>query len=75
MLATFAERARYRVLSEMEEELLKVSEVAERLRVAESTVRGWITRGEVRAIRLPGGVYRIPRAEVERLLSQGLGES
>jgi len=49
-------------------ELLKVSEVAKRLRVAESTVRGWIARGDVRAVRLPGGVYRIPEEELERLL-------
>jgi excisionase family DNA binding protein len=52
----------------MDEELLKVSEVAKLLRVAESTVRGWIVRGEVPAVRLPGGVYRIRREDVEKLL-------
>ena len=42
-------------------------ELAELCRVHVSTVRRWIANGSVTAIRLPGGMYRIPGAEVERL--------
>ena len=44
-----------------------VEELAELSRVHVSTVRRWIARGSVKAIRLPGGQYRIPAAEIERL--------
>lgn len=44
-------------------------EVAEVCRVHVATVRRWIVNGQVWAIRLPGGNYRIPQAEVERLRS------
>ena len=42
-------------------------ELAEICRVHVSAVRRWITTGRLRAIRLPGGMYRISPAEVERL--------
>jgi excisionase family DNA binding protein len=44
-----------------------VEEVATLFRVHISTVRRWINLGRVQAIRLPGGVYRIPKAAVDRL--------
>ena len=44
-----------------------VEEFAELFRVHVSTARRWIAQGSVRAIRLPGGQYRIPAAEIERL--------
>lgn len=42
-------------------------EVAELCRVHVSTVRRWIAQGQVEAIRLPGGTYRIRAEEVSRL--------
>ena len=50
------------------EDLLTTVEVAAMLRIHPSSVRRWIERGEVEAIQLPGGRYRVPRSEVERLL-------
>lgn len=46
---------------------LTPEELAEICRVHVSTVRRWINTGRLQAIRLPGGMYRIPTAEVERL--------
>ncbi len=46
---------------------LTAEELAQIFRVHISTVWRWIRLGQVRAIRLPGGNYRIPQDEVERL--------
>ena len=45
----------------------KVEEVAALFRVHISTVRRWIALGSIRAIRLPGGAYRVPVEEVDRI--------
>lgn len=47
---------------------LTVQQVADIAQVQDETVRNWIKRGWVTAIQLPGGSYRIPRCEVDRLL-------
>jgi excisionase family DNA binding protein len=52
----------------MSEELLKTRDVAKLLNVAHSTVTRWIRLGQIRYVKLPGGTYRIPREEVEKLL-------
>jgi excisionase family DNA binding protein len=54
----------------MNERVLKVPEVAERLRVPAATVRRWIREGKLRATLLGGTKtgYRIPESEVARLL-------
>jgi excisionase family DNA binding protein len=51
-------------------EFYTVSEVAKLLRVGHSTVVRWIQLGQLRAVRLPSGVYRVPKSEVARLLRQ-----
>lgn len=51
----------------MEEQDFTAEEFAYLCRVHVSTVRRWIALGRVNAIRLPGGRYRIPSFEVERL--------
>jgi excisionase family DNA binding protein len=48
-------------------DLLTPNEVAELLRVHPATVTRWIRLGLIEAMRLPGGTYRIPRSELERL--------
>ena len=51
----------------MSNKLYTPDEVAELLRVHPATVRRWIGSGQVHAIRLPGGNYRITEAELDRL--------
>lgn len=54
-------------------ELLTVSEVAEILRVDDTTVRRWVKQGALEAIILPHvnerQAYRIKRETLEKLLS------
>jgi len=50
-------------------ELLKVREVAEKLRVSPITVRRMISAGEIKAIRFSKRSIRIPKEELERILS------
>jgi excisionase family DNA binding protein len=60
----------------MNERLLTVREVAERLRSAPETVRRWLRQGKLRGFR-PGGTklgYRIPESELERFLRSAEGE-
>ena len=47
---------------------LTVSALATALGVAPRTVRDWLAAGRVDGVRTPGGHWRIPRAELERLL-------
>jgi excisionase family DNA binding protein len=42
-------------------------QVADLFKVSLSTVERWLRLGLVEGIRLPGGQYRIPASEVERL--------
>jgi excisionase family DNA binding protein len=50
--------------------MLKVKEVAERVRVDPETVRRWLRSGELRGVLVgPGrGRYRVPESEVNRML-------
>ena len=52
------------------ERLLKVGEVAERLRVRRETVLRWIKQKRIRGALIGGkrSGYRIPESELERLL-------
>jgi excisionase family DNA binding protein len=50
-------------------ELLTTSEVAEMLRTSSETVRRWAASGQIDAIPLPSGQYRIRRAVVDAILS------
>ena len=47
-------------------------EIAEILRVHVVTVRRWIAGGQLGAIRLPGGGYRILQSELDRLCTGSL---
>ena len=42
-------------------------EVTDVCRVHVSNVRRWIANGQLQAVKLPGGNYRVPQVEVERL--------
>jgi len=52
-----------------EDRMLKVDEVAERLRVNPETVRNWLRAGTLKGTRLGGkrAGWRIPLSEVERV--------
>ena len=51
-----------------EEPMNTFVEVAEQLKVTVPTLRRWRAQGLLRAVRLvPGGNFRVPRSEVERL--------
>ena len=58
------------------ERLYTVREVAERLRVNPETVRVWLRSGKLRGVLIGGrkSGYRIPGAEVRRLLAHGSSE-
>ena len=55
------------------EELLTVREVAQRLRVDDTTVRRWIKSGSLEAITLPHrgkrSAYRVKKSTMDKLLS------
>lgn len=53
--------------------LLTVGEAAARLHVHDNTVRNWIARGVLTAVRLPGGHRRIDSMAVERVRMGILG--
>ena len=46
---------------------------AERLGVHENTIRNWIDRGILRAVRLPSGIRRISLGEVDRMEAEIFG--
>ncbi|MGH2748018.1 MAG: helix-turn-helix domain-containing protein [Actinomycetota bacterium] len=48
-------------------ETVPIREAAERLGVHENTIRNWADRRVIRSHRLPTGIRRIPRSEIERL--------
>jgi excisionase family DNA binding protein len=48
-------------------EAVPIREAAKRLGVHENTIRNWADRRVIRSHRLPSGIRRIPRSEIERL--------
>lgn len=54
-----------------EDRYLTVAEVAERLRVNRQTVRNWIARGQLGAVRVGTRRVRVPQAELDRFLAPG----
>jgi molybdopterin-binding protein len=52
-------------------ELLHLPEAARQLGVSYPTLKQWIYKGKLRAVKTPGGHHRIPRPEIDRLLFQG----
>jgi molybdopterin-binding protein len=52
-------------------ELLHLPDAARQLGVSYPTLKQWIYKGKIHAVKTPGGHHRIPRPEVDRLLFQG----
>lgn len=55
----------------MNETFLTVMEVAETLKLNPQTVRNWIDRGELRAVRVGSRRVRIRQSDLDALLAQG----
>jgi molybdopterin-binding protein len=53
--------------------LLTPREFAGRMGISYPTVKQWLYRGKLRAVRTPGGHYRIPAEEVEKQTQLGGG--
>ena len=56
-------------MSEDIEEFLTVAEVADRLKMNQQTIRNWIDRGELPAIRLGGRRVRIRQADLDEFVA------
>jgi molybdopterin-binding protein len=50
--------------------LLTPRDAALRLGISYATVKQWLYRGKLKAVKTPGGHYRIPEAELDSLLYQ-----
>jgi excisionase family DNA binding protein len=50
------------------QERIKIKDVASNCMVSQTTVRRWIENGQLRAIRLPSGHYRINQADYKLFL-------
>ncbi len=54
----------------MEETMLTIQEVAETLRVSDSTVRRWVAEGKIEGLKF-GRQWRFKSAEISRWLERG----
>src|SRR6202000_602968 len=50
--------------------LLTPREASLRLGISSPTVKQWLYRGKLKAVKTPGGHYRIPESELDSLLHQ-----
>ena len=57
------------------EELLRPRDAAVELRISYPTIKQWIYKGKLRTVQTPGGHYRIPQSEVDRLLHRSSGKN
>ena len=53
---------------------LSLAAISKRWNVSRVTLRRWIAAGQLRAVRLPSGVFRMPREEVIRIERQPVRE-
>ena len=54
----------------MANEFLRQGQFARECGVAETTVKRWIRTGRIEFVELPGGERRIPRDELDRVLTR-----
>ncbi len=53
--------------------LLSPREAALRLGISYPTIKQWLYRGKLKAVKTPGGHYRIPEAELDEFLHKAKG--
>ena len=59
----------------MDEAMVRPRDAAVQLQISYPTIKQWIYRRKLRAVKTPGGHYRIPQAEVDRLLHRTRGHN
>lgn len=57
------------------EALLRLRDAAVQLQISYPTIKQWIYHRKLRAIKTPGGHYRVPQSEVDRLLHRTRGHN
>jgi len=57
------------------EELLRLRDAAVQLQISYPTIKQWIYNDKLRAVKTPGGHYRIPQSEIDRLLYRTRGHN
>lgn len=58
-----------------QETLLRPRDAAVQLQISYPTIKQWIYHRKLRAVKTPGGHYRIPQTEVDRLLYRTRGHN
>jgi molybdopterin-binding protein len=58
-----------------DDELLRPRDAAVQLRISYPTIKQWIYNRKLRAAKTPGGHYRIPQSEIDRLLYRTRGRN
>jgi molybdopterin-binding protein len=61
--------------SDATETLLRPRDAAVQLQISYPTIKQWIYRRKLRSVKTPGGHYRIPQTEVDRLLYRSRGRN
>ena len=51
------------------ETLLRARDAAVQLQISYPTIKQWIYHRKLKAVKTPGGHYRIPQSEIDRLLT------
>ncbi|HEV8040742.1 MAG TPA: TOBE domain-containing protein [Bryobacteraceae bacterium] len=59
----------------MDEAMVRPRDAAVQLQISYPTIKQWIYHRKLRAVKTPGGHYRIPQAEVDRLLHRTRGHN
>ena len=56
-----------------QDKLLTIQEVAEVLKIAQSTIRRWLNEGKMKGVKL-GRQWRVKQSELDRIIEQGIQE-
>jgi molybdopterin-binding protein len=59
----------------MDEAMVRPRDAAVQLQISYPTIKQWIYHRKLRAVKTPGGHYRIPQSEVDRLLHRTRGHN
>jgi molybdopterin-binding protein len=59
----------------IEESYIRPRDAAVQLQISYPTIKQWIYHRKLRAVKTPGGHYRIPQSEIDRLLYRSRGHN
>jgi len=60
---------------QIEESFIRPRDAAVQLQISYPTIKQWIYHRKLRAVKTPGGHYRIPQSEIDRLLYRSRGHN